>query len=485
MPGLKHWKSKGESSLASKRAASFINTEVARLLITENQFKDELLETILDNAFHCVVVVDANGVITYINKAYCDFIKVNQTESIGKHVTDVIENTRMHIVAKTGKEEIADLQYIEGNYMIADRIPIFRNGESVGAVGTVTYRDTEEWRTMNSHIKNLLTELEYYRNVQEENTGAKYSLHDIVGKSTQIMVMKDRIKKVATSEVAVLIRGESGTGKELFAHSIHQLSERSNKPFIKVNCGAIPEQLLESELFGYEEGAFTGAKKGGKLGKFQLADGGTLLLDEIGDMPMHMQVKLLRILQEKEVESVGSVKPVKVDVRVLAATNKPLEKMVEEQRFREDLFYRINVIQINIPSLRERPEDIEQLSQHFLQKINKRTGRRILGMHEDVTRRFAKHNWPGNARELENVMEAAVHMCQGEWITQDALPDYLKEDTVMALGAKSLKEILEDTEKRVLQAALREHHGDKLQAAKSLRIGKTSLYDKLKKYGVE
>lgn len=453
--------------------------------ITEIQFKDQILETIIDNAFHCVVVVDADGMVTYMNKAYCDFIKVEQFEAIGKHVTDVIENTRMHIVARTGKEEIADLQYIEGNYMIADRIPMFKNGRIVGAVGTVTFRDTEEWRTMNSHIKNLLTELEYYRNVQEENTGAKYSLHDIVGKSSPIVMLKDRIKKVATSEVSVLLRGESGTGKELFAHSIHQLSERSNKPFIKVNCGAIPEHLLESELFGYEEGAFTGAKKGGKLGKFQLANGGTLFLDEIGDMPLHMQVKLLRVLQEKEVESVGGIKPIKVDVRVLAATNKPLEKMVEEQRFREDLFYRINVIQINIPSLRERPEDIEQLSQHFLQKINRRTGKRILGMHEEVQQIFAMHSWPGNARELENVMEAAVHLCSGEWITKEALPDYLKDVSVLSYRQKNLKDILEETEKRVLQAALREHQGDKLKAAKSLGIGKTSFYDKVKKYGVE
>ncbi|MDM5339799.1 sigma 54-interacting transcriptional regulator [Fictibacillus enclensis] len=455
------------------------------MLITELQFKDELLKTIIDNAFHCVVVVDINGIITYLNQAYCDFIKVDQQESVGRHVTDVIENTRMHIVARTGKEEIADLQFIEGNYMIADRLPIRQAGKVVGAVGTVTFRDTEEWRTMNSHIKNLLTELEYYRSVQEENTGAKYSLHDIVGSSSEVKVLKERIKKVAASDVSVLIRGESGTGKELFAHSIHQLSERSNKPFIKVNCGAIPEHLLESELFGYEEGAFTGAKRGGKLGKFQLADGGTIFLDEIGDMPLHMQVKLLRVLQDREVEAVGSVRPVKVDVRVIAATNKPLEKMVEEQRFREDLFYRINVIQVNIPPLRDRPEDIKELSRHILAKINKRSGRRILGLQEDVAGLFDSHNWPGNARELENVIEAAVHLCHGERITKDALPDYLKEVSVLSLGKRSLKEIMEETEKRVLQAALREHHGDRLKTAKTLGIGKTSLYDKLKKYGVE
>src|SRR5690606_30515149 len=232
----------------------------------------------------------------------------------------------MHIVVQTGKEEIGSPQLIKGNYMIANRIPIYSDQKIVGAVGAVIFRDTKALNKMNSHIKSLMSQLQTYIEDWQENNGAKYTLNDIKTASKQVLELKEKVKSIASGDISVLIRGESGTGKELFAHSTHQLSERSQNPFIKINCGAIPENLLESELFGYEEGAFTGAKKGGKKGKFVLAHGGTIFLDEIGDMPLHMQIKLLRVLQEKEVEPVGAVKPIPVDVRVIAATNRPLEQ---------------------------------------------------------------------------------------------------------------------------------------------------------------
>ncbi|TLS38354.1 sigma-54 interaction domain-containing protein [Pseudalkalibacillus caeni] len=454
------------------------------MFTSDKRIKTEILETVIDNAFQWFVVVDRNGIVTYMNKSYCKFLGYSNEQVIGKHVTDVIENTRMHIVARTGKEELADLQYIRGNYMIANRLPIVHEGKVIGAVGIVIFRDTEEWKKMNSHIKGLLSELEYYRNQMKDQSGAKYSLHDIVGESIQIKELKERVKQVAPGDISVLIRGESGTGKELFAHSIHQLSERNNKPFVKVNCGAIPDQLLESELFGYEEGAFTGAKKGGKIGKFKLADGGTIFLDEIGDMPLNMQVKLLRVLQEKEVEAIGSVKPEKIDVRVICATNRPLEKMVEENRFREDLFYRINVIQMVIPPLRERLADVKELARHFLIKNAARTGKRVTSFEEKVLDVLIQHNWPGNARELENVVEAAVHLSRGEQIMMDSLPDYLKESPSLAIGQKSLKEILEETERKAIEASLKRYENDKLKAAKALGIGKSSFYEKLKKYNM-
>jgi transcriptional regulator with PAS, ATPase and Fis domain len=293
------------------------------------------------------------------------------------------------------------------------------------------------------------------------------------------------VKNVASGDISVLIRGESGTGKELFAHSIHHLSPRSHQPFIKVNCGAIPEHLLESELFGYEEGAFTGAKRGGKKGKFLLAHGGTIFLDEIGDMPLNMQVKLLRVLQEKEVEPVGSVKPIPVNVRVIAATNRPLEKMIEEKRFREDLFYRINVIPFKIPPLRERPEDISHLTDFFLEKISKRAGKRITKLDEEVRKVFNQHSWPGNLRELENVIEAAVHLTDGETITIYSLPESLKGDPKILIGQLTLKEILEETEKRIIEKTLEQFHLDKLEAARALGISKSSMYEKIKKYKLE
>ncbi len=454
------------------------------MLQTDFQIKNQILEAIIDNAFEWVVVVDPEGVIRFMNKTYCEFLEVDSKEVIGKHVTEVIENTRMHIVAETGEKEIADLQFIKGNYMIANRIPIFHEGRVVAALGTVIFRDTEQWKKMNSHVKSLFSELEFYRKEWMANNGAKYSLNDLIGNSEAMMELKERVKKISSGDISVLVRGESGTGKELFAHSIHQLSERSTAPFVKVNCAAIPEHLLESELFGYVEGAFTGAKKGGKVGKFILANGGTLFLDEIGDMPLQMQVKLLRVLQEKEIEPIGTNKTEKVNVRVIAATNRPLEKMVREKLFREDLFYRINGFQLHIPALRERKDDLLPLINHFLEKVTRRTGKRIQGMENNVMQVLRRHNWPGNIRELENVIEAAVHLSYGETIDLEALPDYLTEQESMRVGNKSLKELLEQTERNALNDALNQNDGNKLAAAKTLGIGKSSLYEKLNKYGL-
>jgi transcriptional regulator with PAS, ATPase and Fis domain len=447
----------------------------------DRQYKNEILETIIDIAYEWIVVVNREGNIVYINKTYCEFLGIDREQSIGVHATDVIENTRMHIVAQTGKEEIADLQLIKGNYMIANRIPIYSNGQLIGALGTVLFRDTNEWNKMNSHIKSLMPQLQNYLQDWQESTGAKYTLQDIKAVSIEMLELKKKVKNVASSDISVLIRGESGTGKELFAHSIHQLSGRSHKPFIKINCGAIPEHLLESELFGYEEGAFTGAKKGGKKGKFLLAQGGTVFLDEIGDMPLNMQIKLLRVLQEKELEPVGSVKPVPVDIRIIAATNRPLEKMMEEKRFREDLFYRINVIPFHIPPIRERKEDIDYLTNYFLEKITKRSGKRIIEIDEEVKHLFYLHTWPGNIRELENVMEAAIYLTDAEKITTSSLPKYLLRDPNLLIGQRSLKEILEETERQIIETTLEKFNQDKLKAAKALGISKSSMYEKIKK----
>ncbi|MGP4059601.1 sigma-54 interaction domain-containing protein [Halobacillus sp. H74] len=445
-------------------------------------YRNNVLETLFGNVEHCIVVVDPEGKISYMNESYCRFLAVDQEVITGQHVTDVIENTRMHIVVETGKEEMADLQQIRGDYMVAHRIPLWEDGKVIGALGMVLFRDTDEWKIMNSHIKDLLLELETYRNQMQRQNGAKYSLHDIITSSPEVLELKEKIRKTAHSDVSVLLRGESGTGKELFAHSIHHLSERSTKPFVKVNCAAIPEHLIEAELFGYQEGAFTGAKKGGKPGKFQLAHGGTLFLDEIGDMPLHAQVKILRALQEGEVEAVGAVHPQEVDVRIVAATNQSLETMIKEQRFREDLFYRINVVQIDIPPLRERKNDIKILSKYLLQKVGDRTGKRVQGFSQAVDNLFQKYRWPGNVRELENVIESSVHMTDNETIDFRDLPDHLHLDGHVTSEGQSLKEIVEQTEKRAVLKALEERDGDKSAAAEQLGIGKSSLYEKVKKY---
>ncbi len=444
--------------------------------------RNHVLETLFGNVKHCIVVVDRDGRISYMNESYGRFLEVDQKEITGRHVTEVIENTRMHIVVDTGEEEMADLQKIRGDYMIAHRIPLQEDGEVIGALGMVLFRDTDEWKIMNTHIKDLLLELETYRSQMQHVNGAKYSLHDIITTSPEVLQVKEKIRKTAYSDVSVLVRGESGTGKELFAHSIHHLSERSQQPFIKVNCAAIPEHLIEAELFGYQEGAFTGAKKGGKPGKFQLAHGGTLFLDEIGDMPLHAQVKILRALQEGEIEAVGAEKPQAIDVRIIAATNRPLEALIKEDKFREDLFYRINVVQIDIPPLRRRRGDIKVLTKFLLKKLSDRTGKRVETLAPDVEALFNKHDWPGNVRELENVIESAIHMTDDGEIRYRNLPDYLSSSGNGQRAGQTLKDVVEEAEKAAILRAIEEADGDKCAAADRLGIGKSSLYDKVKKY---
>ncbi|SFG30968.1 transcriptional regulator [Halobacillus alkaliphilus] len=445
-------------------------------------YRDGILETIFGNVNHCIVVVDDQGMVSYLNESYCEFLEVDKESVIGKHVIEVIENSRMHLVVETGEEEMADLQFIRGNYMIAHRIPLRADGKTVGALGMVLFRDTEEWKKLNSHIRDLFLELESYRSQMKELNGVDYSLHDMVTSSPEMGELKNKIKKVAPGDVSVLLRGESGTGKELIAHSIHHLSDRHMKPFVKVNCAAIPDHLIESELFGYRDGAFTGAKKGGKAGKFQLAHGGTLFLDEIGDMPLQAQVKILRVLQEGEIESLGSTAPQKVDVRIITATHQPLEEMIAEQRFREDLFYRINVVPIHIPPLRDRQDDIRLLAKFLLEKITKRTGKRVIDFEPEVYESFQHYQWAGNVRELENVIEAAVYLTNEEYIGIQELPERLKRGHLPSNNQKSLKEIMEATEKQTIERTLNLVQGDKEKAAALLHIGKSSLYEKVKKY---
>jgi transcriptional regulator with PAS, ATPase and Fis domain len=453
------------------------------MLQSETIFNEGLLKAVFESMYDGVVIVDCEGHIEYMSENYCGFLGVRHEQVIEKHVTNVIENTRMHFVVKSGKEEIADLQYLRGNYVVANRIPIVRNSRIVGAIGTVIFRDLGEWKKMNSHIKSRLFEMDDRRKELNTANGAKYSLHDLIGSSAQLKELKKRVSKVANGDISVLIRGESGTGKELVAHSIHQLSERSSKPFVRVNCGSIPENLLESELFGYEEGAFTGARKGGKAGKFQIADGGTIFLDEIGDMPKHMQIKLLRVLQEKEIETIGSFHTQSVDVRVIAATSSQLEEMLENRSFRKDLFYRINAIQFIIPPLRERTEDIPSLCRYFFRKTTRRINKRVNAVDPSVLQLFEQYHWPGNIRELENVIEAAVYLCEGEVINKESLPDYLKKANEKRPQSK-LKEIIEETEKEAIKDALRKARFDIAKAADLLNIGKSSMYEKIKKYGI-
>lgn len=319
------------------------------------------------------------------------------------------------------------------------------------------------------------------------STNMTTTFDDIIGNSMEIDMVKGYAKKISRGDSTVLIQGESGTGKELFARSIHNLSNRRDKPFIALNCTAIPENLIESELFGYSEGAFTGAKKGGKLGKFELAHKGTIFLDEIGDMPLNLQTKLLRVLQEKAIERVGGNNIINVDVRVITATNKILEDKVNDTEFREDLYYRLNVIPINLPPLRNRIDDIEILSYDFLKKFNYKLNRNITYIDRSVIDLFKGYNWPGNVRELENVVEYAVNMCNLDIIKLKNLPRRLRESNVDKCNTINSIVPLKDLEKAEIKKSLikfgRDSNGIN-QASNDLGISRATMYRKIKKYDI-
>jgi transcriptional regulator with PAS, ATPase and Fis domain len=295
-------------------------------------------------------------------------------------------------------------------------------------------------------------------------------------------------RKVARSDSTVLLRGESGTGKELFAHSIHVESNRALGPFVKVNCAAIPETLFESELFGYKAGAFTGAHKHGKKGKFALADRGTIFLDEVSELPASMQVKLLRVLQEREIEPVGAVEPEPIDVRVVAATNKDLAALLAQGAFRQDLYYRLNVVKLEIPALRERRDDIPLVAERLLRQLEKETGVPVEGLAPDVEEVLKAYAWPGNVRELRNVLEQALYVKSANVISRRDLPRAIV-DSVEGAGAgeeaRTLRFFLRQTEEQAIRRALQEARGDKLAAAARLGISRSSLYAKIEQYRIE
>jgi transcriptional regulator with PAS, ATPase and Fis domain len=457
------------------------------------------MEEIISLAGERIVVVDREGIILYINAAYCEFLGTTVEKAIGKPVQEVIENSRMHIVAKTGQKELASLHPINGSDMIANRYPLIIDGELVGAVGTVMFRNPEDWLLYKNKIQHLVEEVNYYKTKAEKNSKSKYYFSNLIGNSPSFSAVKKLAERISVSQSAVLILGESGTGKELYASAIHNNSMRADYPFVPINCASIPEHLLESELFGYDDGAFTGAKKGGKKGHFQIANRGTIFLDEIGDMPLAMQSKLLRVLQEREILPVGGQKSIAVDVRIIAATHQNLEKMVEEGTFRQDLYYRLNVIKIELPPLRERNGDVELIANNLLKKLEKNFYRKGIKLSSEVIERLNQHKWPGNIRELENVLERSINVLDGDSIEVAHLPLYLRDQETVSIPEKStekeslniaempvcsLKETLAQVEKQAILNALSLTNGNKQEAARLLEIGKTKLYEKCKIYSI-
>lgn len=458
----------------------------ARNEIEELKFALSSLKDVLDNAYQGFVLVNEEGIIIKWN--YEKLFGIKEEDALGKHVADVIENTRLHIVLKTGKKELYDVQRIQGHDMIASRTPIIRNGKIMGAVGTVLFKDIKEVTDLAKKLKVLESTVDKYKSEISKMYCANYSFDNIITKNKHMLKLIDEAKKAANSNSTILIEGESGTGKEYFAHAIHEESNRRLAPFIRINCAAIPHELLESELFGYEAGAFTGAKRDGKIGKLELANGGTILLDEISSMPISMQAKLLRVLEEREFERIGGNTSIKIDTRIIASSNEDIEQLVNKGSFRHDLYFRLNVVRIIIPPLRDRIDDIPWLCEDILNNQIKSVGSTPKSITDRALFALKLYDWPGNIRELRNILERASNISIGNYIDIQHLPDFITNkltNHIIKTGKHTLKYKLAEAEVSAVMEALKYCNGNRTKAANLLGIHRTALYKKLGSYGID
>jgi PAS domain S-box-containing protein len=454
--------------------------------IKELQGKVLFYETILDNIQNGVMITDEKGKIVFFSKTYGQFLGINPREVIGKKCQEVVENSRMHIVAQTGVAEINQPHRIMGQDMVVQRIPIKIDGRGTVVYGQVMFKDVRDVHALAKELKVLETKVELYEKELTSLRSSRYTIENIVGASPVMVEVKNLALKAAQTNAPVLVIGESGTGKELFAHAIHYASERRIQPFIRLNCAAIPKDLLESELFGYEPGAFTGAGNKGKPGKFELAHRGSIFLDEISDLPLDMQPKILRVLEEKEMERLGGTRLTKSDFRLIAATNANLENLVERGIFRKDLYYRLNVLPIQIPPLRERKEDVPLLADHFIQRLSKEMGTKTVSISPEVLQIFLNYPWPGNVREVSNILERVLYTIDVDNIQVRHLPIFLQSLAEDSPKPQStiLKRLKDDMEREALLHSIRLSKYNKNKAAQLLGIHRTSLYKKMKKLNI-
>ncbi len=458
---------------------------------------NQTLKTVLDIGYDALIVVDEAGSVVLVNRTFLDFVRQEEKAVMHRPVSEVLENSRLHIVAKTGIPELNDIQFIEGKPYVVSRLPIVRDGQVIGAVGKISFRRVEELRELAHRLEKMDSRLAHF---QEELKKARFQerpfcFEDIITLNPAMQSLIKEARQASQGLSTVLISGESGVGKELMAQAIHQAGPRQEGPFVKVNCAAIPENLLESEFFGYAPGAFTGARREGKKGRLDLANGGTLFLDEIGDMPLSLQGKLLRVLQEQAFERVGGTKTIQVDIRFIAATNQDLEEKVHEGSFRKDLFFRLNVIPLPIPPLRERPEDILPLVHAFLRKYNDIFGMQVADIAPEALAVLRSYSWPGNIRELENVVERAMNFAGDDKIGVEHLPGHLREGRTQNVGPVEETPVQkavpayrwkrEEMERESIIKALQQAGGNKSAAARSLGMSRSWLYEKMERFDLK
>lgn len=447
----------------------------------------ETMEKIFDPIPIPIILVDKKMRIQLINKAFTRYLGYEKKQMLGKSVKELDENTRWPAVFKSKKAEIAWKHTFEnGKTAIVHRIPVLNDQNEIAyGFGMILFETIENMKDIIEKNRLLESKVKLYEEQLLKIGITKYQWDNIIGESDAILKTKKDALKASKTISNILLTGESGTGKELFAHAIHHESRRSLHPFIKVNCAAIPEQLLESEFFGYERGAFTGARRKGKKGKFELADRGSIFLDEIGDMSLDIQAKLLRVLQEKEFERIGGDETITVDVRLIAATNKNLHQMCKTGKFRQDLFFRLNVVSLEIPPLRERMGDIEVLTAELIDKLSAKLDRSKIPITSEALECLKRYHWPGNIRELENVLERAMILTEKRKIT----PEYLSipvqgfsHQEAQLVG--QLKSIVETAEKGAIINCLDKVNQNRSKAARILGISRSNLYDRLKKFNL-
>ncbi len=446
-----------------------------------------LQNNIMDNLHEGICIIDENGIVQYWNRSSETLYNVPVDNILHHHLGEFFKNAMALQVLKTGKRVDNVLhEPREGKLVILSAVPIFNiHGNIIAAVSTD--RDITEAMKLSKELETERKKVEFLEKEYKKEISLKYNFSSIIGKNKKIIEAITVAQKVASTTTSVLITGKSGTGKEVFAKAIHEASGRSGN-FVAINCSAIPENLFESELFGYVEGAFTGAIKKGKIGKFEFASNGTLFLDEIGDMPLDMQVKILRVLQDGVIYRLGSEKAIATDTRIIAATNKDLMQLINENKFREDLFYRLAVVQIKLPPLCERKEDIRDLANLFLDQVSSQEGIEINFVDEKIYNVLGNYKWDGNIRELRNVVQRMVVLSNDGRITLDSIPEYIMESAYAQeeenVEAYDLERIVENVERRTIREVMKISSGNKQKAAKMLKIKRSTLYYKLEKYGI-
>ncbi len=454
------------------------------------------LVRLFDSLYEGAVVIDQEGRITWINDKYKALIGWNGSEQIeGRMIEEVLPNSRLRNVMETGQADLLDVLTLGRRQMVVSRIPLHGEaGNVIGALGVILYDRLQALKPIVSKFQQMQSELAGVRKQLAEGRHAKYRFSQFVGASRLAIETKEQARRAAEREGTVLLLGETGTGKELLAHAIHAASRRAEGPLVSLNAAAIPEGLLEAELFGVEPGAYTGAAQKKRLGKFQLADGGTLFLDEVGDMPLSLQSKLLRVLQEGELEMLGGNQLRSVNVRVIAATSRDLKAMIEEGSFRADLYYRLNVLPVRLPPLRDRREDIPVLCETLLELIAEQGGEASCTLAPDGLARLKGYDWPGNVRELQNVLEQAVAQSNNRRLASTdfhmlpeaaSIPCEISEsDNVTAISVRPLREVVAIAERAEILRALEATGWVKMHAAKLLGISRARLYEKLGTLGI-